>query len=59
AILLDDNNRKPVVRLFFNTRQKYLGLFDESRNCERVPIESPAGIYGYADQIREEVRRLL
>ncbi|OXN01577.1 type I restriction endonuclease [Bifidobacterium vansinderenii] len=59
AILLDNNNRKPIVRLFFNTRQKYLGLFDENKNCERHPIETLNGIYTYADQIREEVRRLL
>lgn len=59
AIFLDDNNRKPVVRLFFNTKQKYLGLFDENHNCTKVPIDDLNGIYSFAEQIREEVRRLL
>ena len=59
AIFLDDNNRKPIVRLFFNTKQKYLGIFDESKNCERMPIDTLNGIYAYSEQIREEVRRLL
>lgn len=59
AILLDDNNRKPVARLFFNTKQKYIGIFDADKNCERKPIENLNGIYRYADEIREEVCRLL
>ncbi len=28
GILLDDNNRKPVCRLWFNSKQKYLGVLD-------------------------------
>lgn len=59
SIFLDDNNRKPICRLFFNTRQKYLGLFDENKNCTREPIESLNDIYRFADPIREELRRLM
>lgn len=59
SIFLDDNNRKPVARLFFNTKQKYIGLFDETKNVTRHPVDSLNGIYAFADQIREEVRRLL
>jgi hypothetical protein len=59
AILLDDNNRKPIVRLFFDTQQKYVGVFDVDKNCTRMPIDDLNGIYQYADQIREEVKRLL
>lgn len=39
AVLLDDNNRKPLVRLHFNRSQKYVGLFDGDQE-ERVAIES-------------------
>lgn len=59
SIFLDDNNRKPVARLFFNTKQKYIGLFDENKNVTRHPIDSLNGIYAFADQIREEVRRMM
>lgn len=59
AIFLDDNNRKPVVRLLFNTRQKHLGLFDEKRALTKVPIDDLNGIYAYADEIRSEVKRLV
>ena len=52
GILLDDNNRKPICRLHFNTRQKYLELFpDENRNAEKVPIEELNEIYDYSDQL--------
>ena len=59
AIFLDDNNRKPVARLYFNAQQKYVGIFDESRTCQRMPIDGLDGIYSYAEQIRSEVKRLL
>jgi predicted type IV restriction endonuclease len=57
AVLLDDNNRKPIARLHFNSRQKYLGLLDETKVETRHPIESLDGIYDYADAIREAVVR--
>lgn len=57
AILLDDNNRKPIARLHFNTRQKYLGVFDDSKTETRHPIESLEEIYKFADEIRASVRR--
>ena len=58
AVFLDDNNRKPVARLFFNTKQKYIGLFDEDRKCERRPIDDLNGIYAFAEEIRSEVQRI-
>ena len=59
AIFLDDNNRRPIVRLYFNTKQRYIGLFDAEKNCTKVPIDNLNGIYAYAEAIREEVRRFL
>ena len=41
GVLLDDTNRKPICRLYFNGEQKYLGLFDENKDIERVTIDSP------------------
>ena len=59
AIFLDDNNRRPIVRLYFNTKQRYIGLFDAEKNCTKVPIDNLNGIYAHAEAIREEVRRFL
>lgn len=39
AILLDDNNRKPLARLHFNGRTKQIGLFDGEKE-ERLRLES-------------------
>lgn len=55
GILLDDNNRKPVARLWFNGSQKYIGLFDPEKNETRHPIDALDQIYQFADQIRDTI----
>jgi hypothetical protein len=57
AVLLDDNNRKPIARLHFNSKQKYLGLLDEEKVETRHPIDDLDDIYAHADAIREAVSR--
>lgn len=57
AVLLDDNNRKPIARLHFNGKQKYLGLLDESKAETRHAIDGLDEIYEHADGIREAVSR--
>lgn len=55
GILLDDNNRKPICRLHFNTSQKYLGVFDSDRNEERIAIGSVDDIFQYAQNIKTAI----
>lgn len=50
GILLDDNNRKPVCRLWFNSKKKYIELLD-NKNSVKIPIESLTEIYKYSDQL--------
>ncbi|MDJ1185155.1 type I restriction endonuclease [Roseofilum casamattae] len=50
GILLDDNNRKPVCRLWFNSKQKYIALFDNKKEV-KMAIESLIEIYEYTDQL--------
>ncbi|WP_334149795.1 type I restriction endonuclease [Microbacterium sp.] len=57
AVLLDDNNRKPIARLHFNGKQKYLGLLDEEKVETRFPIDELDEIYAHADGIRTAVQR--
>lgn len=52
GILLDDNNRKPICRLWFNTKQKYIGIFDESKTEIRHPIESVDDIFNFSEQLQ-------
>ncbi|WP_376893090.1 restriction endonuclease, partial [Aeromonas salmonicida] len=51
GILLDDNNRKPLCRLHFNAKQKYIGLFDADKKETRHPISSIDEIFTFADQL--------
>ena len=55
GILLDDNNRKPICRLHFNRSQKYLGIIDENKKEDRIPIDRLQEIYQYADRLKATV----
>jgi hypothetical protein len=59
GVLLDDNNRKPIARLWFNRSKKYLGIFDEHKAETRIPIMSVEDIYQHADHLRKTVSRYL
>ena len=56
GVLLDDNNRKPICRLFFNQSQKYIGLFDAEKNCTRFPVSALDDIYNFAEQLCATVK---
>lgn len=59
GILFDNNNRKPIARLWFNSKStKYLGLFDGETEV-KVPIQRPADIYKYSDRICATIERYL
>jgi len=51
-ILLDDNNRKPICRLYFNSSQKQIATFGDNREEVKSPIESLNDIYNFSDQIK-------
>jgi len=56
AILIDNNNRKPLARLHFNRSVKYIGFFD-GENEERVIVESLDQIYEYSDRLRATAKK--
>lgn len=56
AIILDDNNRKPICRLRFNNTEKLaIGLFNEKKEEERVPLSHLDGLYDHADRLKATV----
>ena len=56
GILLDDNNRKPICRLYLNGAKKSLGFFDnEQRKEMRVVIDSIEDIHHHADRLKATV----
>lgn len=50
GILLDDNNRKPICRLHFNSKKKFVTFFDTGKE-ERVEIENNNQLYEYASRL--------
>lgn len=58
AVFLDDNNHRPIARLYFNARQKRLGVFDGRHEAAKYPIDGVDEIYSHADEIRSQVTRL-
>lgn len=57
GILLDDNNRKPICRLHFDSAQLYVGLFDEEKNESRHPVDGPEDLYRFAGELKKTVQR--
>lgn len=53
AILLDDNNRKPICRLRFNNTQKLrLGVFNDGKDEVQMSLETVDDIFNHADQLK-------
>lgn len=56
GILLDDNNRKLICRLRFNTSQKYISIpVNEEKDEVREPIDRLEDIYKHADALRKTI----
>ena len=59
AVLLDDNNRKPIARLRFNSpTTRYIGTFDADKNEELRSVEQPSDIFRYKDAILNRIRAM-
>lgn len=59
AILYQDNNRKPIARLYFDRQIPRIGVFTPDRTEELFDIpEGVEGIYAYATQLRDRVKAL-
>lgn len=57
AVLMDDNNRKPICRLYFNSAKNLsIGLFNADKVEEKIKIQNLGDIYGYADRIEAAVK---
>jgi hypothetical protein len=58
GILFDNNNRKPICRLHFNTSQKYISLFDNGKE-EKIPIEKVKDIYDYSERLKSTIQKYM
>ena len=57
GILLDDNNRKPLCRLHFNSSNKYLELFHNGKdNGEKKLLSEIDDIYNYKNELLQTLK---
>lgn len=55
-VLLDNNGRKPICRLRFNTSQKSIGLFDNAERSEvTANIDDLNDLYQFADRLKATI----
>jgi predicted type IV restriction endonuclease len=60
GILFDDNNRKPICRLWFNASQKSISLFDgPERKEDKFVIKEIDELYKHADRLRATAQAYL
>ena len=45
SIILDDNNRKPICRFYFNGNKKMMGVFDSSKAETKIEIKTLDDIF--------------
>jgi len=57
AILFDDNNRKPIARLFFNNPQKMAVVFFDGPQEEKIFITAVTEIFAYKERILATVKK--
>jgi hypothetical protein len=57
AILLDDNNRKTICRLYFNGIKKYISTFDENKKETKNELTSMDDIFKYTDIMTTTIQR--
>jgi len=51
AILFDDNNRKPICRMYLNGGKKFIAIFDGNKTEQKKEIKSLDDIFTYTDEL--------
>jgi predicted type IV restriction endonuclease len=55
AILLDDNNRKTICRLYLNGNKKYIAILDEQKKEVKTEISSLDDIFNFQEELLKVV----
>ncbi|MGE7777775.1 type I restriction endonuclease [Chitinophaga sp. NPDC101104] len=55
AILLDDNNRKTICRLYMHGSRKYIGTFDEQKKETKTEIFTVDDIFNFEEVLHKTV----
>ena len=57
-VILDDNIRKTICRLYFNRSQKYIAFVKDKKE-DRIAISEVNDIFNFSDQLRNKIAELL
>lgn len=57
AIFADDNNRRPICRLYFNSSIKRISTFGADKEEKKFEIEKLDDIYKYAKELKESAKQ--
>ena len=58
GVLFNDNNRKWIARLHFNTAKKYIGIHEIEKQETRYPLEKLEDIYKFRDKLIATLKRV-
>lgn len=50
-IIVDDNSKKPICRLYLNNAKKYIGLFELDKKETRIPLAKLDDIFNHQDAL--------
>jgi len=56
SIILDNNNRKPICRLYLNGGKKYIGLFDDAKKENKQLIDTLDDIFNFENELIQIVK---
>jgi hypothetical protein len=58
SILLDNNNRKTICRLYLDGAKRYIGFMGDGKKEEKIQIQDLNDLYQHSDRIQGVVARL-
>jgi hypothetical protein len=58
TVILDDNNRKPICRLYISEKRKYIGVFDDQKKESKQEINTLDDIFNFSDQLSATIDSL-
>lgn len=57
AILMDDNNRRPICRFYFNAKStKSIGIFDKDKAEKKFQLSAVSDIYDHLEEIEDAIK---
>lgn len=59
SIIIDDNNRKPVCRIYLNGGKKQIGVFNSDKEETKFEIKTIDDIYQYSEQLEAAITNYL